>query len=38
VPVQEVPEHLVKACLTDGPDDDVAVLVARVGGGAQPTR
>jgi hypothetical protein len=37
VPLDEVPEQLVKACLTDGPDDDVAVLVARVGG-AQPTR
>jgi len=36
VPLEEVPEALVKACLTDGPDDDVAVLVARVG--SQSTR
>jgi serine phosphatase RsbU (regulator of sigma subunit) len=37
VPLNEVPEQLVKTCLTDGPNDDVAVLVARVGG-AQRSR
>jgi anti-sigma regulatory factor (Ser/Thr protein kinase) len=31
VPLDEVPERLVQRRLPDGPDDDVAVLVARVG-------
>ena len=38
VPLRELPEALVRACLTDEPDDDVAVLVARVPPGPQPTR
>jgi hypothetical protein len=32
VPLDAVPKLLVRACLTDGPSDDVAVLVARVSG------
>jgi serine phosphatase RsbU (regulator of sigma subunit) len=30
VPLQELPEALVRTCLPDGPDDDVAILAARV--------
>ncbi len=29
VPLQDLPEALVTACLPDGQEDDVAILVAR---------